>query len=308
MSMRLRFSAMSPAEPSDESGLAATQSAAAQPAATQSAAAGADGELVQHDVPVDGVHVLTLSNGKLNPLSVEVLNALADAVDAAEAVGSRAIVITGNDRAFAAGADITQFTSSVEPFEIAPADRVREIGGAFLRALNAVAHAPCPTIAAVSGVALGGGCELALACDFRVATTGSKFGQPEILLGIIPGGGGTQRLTRLVGTSRAKDLIFTGRMIGAPEAQQIGLVDRIADDGASALDVALLWAGELAVGPRDALRLAKQAIDGGLEQTLDAGLRLEQDLFVDSFATSDARIGVESFLTQGPGRARFDHG
>ena len=141
----------------------------------------------------------------------------------------------------------------------------REIGDAFLRALNAVAAIPCPTIAAVAGVAFGGGCELALACDFRVAGESSRFGQPEILLGIIPGGGGTQRLPRLVGTARAKDIVFSGRTVDADEALAIGLVDRVVASDA-VLDEALAWAATFAAGPRHALALAKAAIDEGLER------------------------------------------
>jgi enoyl-CoA hydratase/carnithine racemase len=155
----------------------------------------------------------------------------------------------------------------------------------------------------VNGVALGGGCELALACDLRVASAGARFGQPEILLGIIPGGGGTQRLARLVGPARAKDLIFTGRAIDAAEAAAIGLVDRVVDG--DAVDAALELAAQLAAGPQAALALAKRAIDEGLEGTLAEGLELEQRCFVDSFGTEDAAVGVESFLEHGPGRATF---
>ena len=253
----------------------------------------------------DGVHVLRLSNGKLNPLSVELLSDLADTV-ALAADSARAVVITGNERAFAAGADIKQFTADSEQFAIATQDSVREIGQAFLRTLNAVAALECPTIAAVSGVALGGGCELSLACDFRIASPRALFGQPEILLGIIPGGGGTQRLARLVGPARAKDLIFSGRTVDASEAYRIGLVDRVVEDSEDVVTEAVEWAGTFAGGPTEALAIAKKAIDMGLEGSLHDGLVLESDLFVRSFTTRDAEIGVESFLSQGPGKARFD--
>src|SRR5690606_30505433 len=162
---------------------------------------------------------------------------------------------------------------------------------------------PRATIAAVNGFALGGGCELALACDLRVASPSARFGQPEILLGIIPGGGGTQRLARLVGPARAKDLILTGRQVDAEEAHRIGLVDRIAEG--DAYEAALAWARELAAGPVLAQGLAKRAIDRGLDITLDGGLDLEQHLFAEVFGTDDARVGVASFKEHGPGKATF---
>lgn len=255
----------------------------------------------------DGIAVVTLSNGKVNALCIALLQQLeAVASELAERT-PRCVVVTGGGRLFAAGADISEFAErgGADPFAISPPERVAEIGAAFLSALNAVAAIPCPTIAAVSGVAFGGGCELALACDFRVAGESSRFGQPEILLGIIPGGGGTQRLPRLIGTSRAKDLVFTGRTVEAPEALRIGLVDRVVPAEA-VMDEALAWAGELAKGPRHGLALAKAAIDEGLEQTLADGLRTEQQRFVQSFTTPDAAVGVRSFLAEGPGKAKFD--
>jgi enoyl-CoA hydratase len=159
-------------------------------------------------------------------------------------------------------------------------------------------------IAAVSGFALGGGCELALACDLRIASDKARFGQPEILLGIIPGGGGTQRLARLVGPSRAKNLVLTGRQVGADEALRIGLVDEVvAPDDLH--DRACGLAAELAGGAVAAQGLAKRAIDRGLQGSLSAGLDLEQELFSEVFTTEDARIGVASFLEHGPGKATF---
>lgn len=252
-----------------------------------------------------GVDVITIANGKVNPLSVEVLEQLRSVVSALRDEGARAVVVTGGPKVFAAGADITQFAErgGTEPFGIAAPERVAAIGAAFLHALGDLAALPCPTIAAVNGVALGGGCELALACDFRVASSRARFGQPEILLGIIPGGGGTQRLARLIGPARAKDLVFSGRTVGAEEAAAIGLVDRVVDG--DALDAAVELAATFARGPRAALALAKQAIDAGLEGPLAAGLDLEQRLFVESFGTEDATVGVQSFLRDGPGAADF---
>ena len=171
-------------------------------------------------------------------------------------------------------------------------------------------------IAAVNGVALGGGCELALACDLRIASTKARFGQPEILLGIIPGGGGTQRLARLVGPAKAKDLICSGRQVRADEALEMGLVDELVDpddavetESASPTDAVFARAHQLASGFASgalaAQALAKQAIDKGLDGTLADGLTLEGDLFAEVFATKDAAIGVESFLAHGPGKATF---
>lgn len=255
----------------------------------------------------DGVAVLTLSHGKVNALCVELLDQLHELATGLAQHSPRAVVVTGGPKVFAAGADITEFAErgGAEPFALSPPDRVAEVGGAFLRALNAVAALPCPTIAAVAGVALGGGCELALACDFRVAGSNSRFGQPEILLGIIPGGGGTQRLARLVGPARAKDLVFTGRMVDAAEALEIGLVDRVVEPD-HVVEAALAQATALAKGPRHATALAKAAIDEGLEVTLAEGLEIEQRRFVQSFTTPDAAVGVRSFLTEGPGKAVFD--
>lgn len=266
---------------------------------------GPDAPLVGHVHRPDGVDVVTLSHGKVNALSVEVLDALRSVVGELRSSGARAVVITGGPKVFAAGADITQFVAGGPdgPFAVAASDQVRRIGSAFLNTLEDLAALPCPTIAAVDGVALGGGCELALACDFRIASARARFGQPEILLGIIPGGGGTQRLARLVGPARAKDLVLSGRTIDAAEASAIGLVDAVVDG--EALGPAIERAATFARGPRAALALAKQAVDGGLDCPLADGLLLEQRLFVEAFSTEDASVGIRSFLSDGPGRAEF---
>lgn len=245
----------------------------------------------------DDVAVVRIEHGKVNALSSEVLRQLHDTARALTELPPRAVVVTGGERVFAAGADISEFSGP---------DEAKAIGGLFLDALNAVAAIPRVTIAAVSGFALGGGCELALACDLRIASTSAKFGQPEILLGIIPGGGGTQRLPRLVGPARAKDLIFSGRQVRAEEALAMGLVDRVVEPDAL-LSEAVAWATEFARGAVAAQALAKQAIDQGLDRKLGAGLDVEQELFVEVFRTDDARTGVESFLANGPGHATF-HG
>ena len=243
----------------------------------------------------DGVALVRLDRPKMNALSTALLGQLAEAAADLTANPPGAVVVWGGERIFAAGADIAEFKGPEE---------ARVIGGEFRNALDAVAAIPRAVIAAVNGYALGGGCELALACDFRVAAENAKFGQPEILLGIIPGGGGTQRLARLVGPARAKDLILSGRQVPADEAERMGLADRVVP-AADVLDTALSWAAELAKGAVVAQGLAKSAIDAGLSRSLADGLTWEQDLFADVFATEDATTGVRSFLEHGPGKATF---
>jgi enoyl-CoA hydratase len=173
-----------------------------------------------------------------------------------------------------------------------------------MSAIDAVARIPKPVVAAVTGYALGGGCELALTADFRISADTAKWGQPEILLGIIPGMGGTQRLPRLVGPAKAKDLIFTGRFVDAQEALEIGLVDAVVP-AEEVYDAARKMAAKFARGPALALAAAKAAIDGGLDTDLATGLRLESHLFASVFATEDSRTGMQSFVENGPGKAVF---
>ena len=243
----------------------------------------------------DGVAVVTLDNPKVNALSSALLAQLKAVADELHANPPGAVVITGGDRVFAAGADISEFGG---PHEAAV------IGGRFIAALDAIASIPRMVIAAVSGYALGGGCEVALACDIRIVSERAKFGQPEILLGIIPGGGGTQRLARLVGPSRAKDIILSGRQVDAEEALRIGLADEVVAPEALH-DRALARAAEFSHGAVAAQALAKKAIDGGLGLSLADGLQLEQENFVEVFRTQDSQIGVKSFLENGPGKATF---
>lgn len=243
----------------------------------------------------DGVAVVRLDNPKVNALSAAVLGELEKVAVSLLDNTPGAVVITGGERVFAAGADISEFGGP---------ERAREVSDNFRRALDAVAAIPRPVIGAIAGYALGGGCELALACDLRVASAKAKLGQPEILLGLIPGGGGTQRLARLVGPARAKDLILTGRQVNAEEALRMGLVDRVVPHDELHAE-ALALAAQLAAGPGVAQAIAKRAIDEGLDGPLAVGLDLEQDLFVDVSATEDARIGVASFLEHGPGKATF---
>lgn len=254
--------------------------------------------LVHLDRRDDGVAVVTLDNPKVNALSAALLDELRDVARGLTDDPPLAVLVTGGPKVFAAGADISEFGGP---------DEAATVGRSFLDALEAVAAIPRVTIAAVGGYALGGGCELALACDLRIASERARFGQPEILLGIIPGGGGTQRLARLVGPSRAKDMIFSGRQVPADEALRIGLVDRVVPtDGFEA--AALEWAAEFAAGPGAVAGLAKAAIDRGLDTDLAEGLRVEQDLFVESFRTADSQIGLASFREHGPGKATFTGG
>jgi enoyl-CoA hydratase len=243
----------------------------------------------------DGVAVIRLDRPKANALSVAVLRQIEAAARQLTVDPPGAVVVWGGERIFAAGADITEFGG--------PAEAVA-IGRQFRVAFDALAAIPRITIAAITGYALGGGCELALACDLRVMGDTAKCGQPEILLGIIPGAGGTQRLTRLVGPSRAKDLVVTGRQVGAEEALRIGLADRVVP-AAEVFDTAVELAATIAAGAVVAQGLAKRAIDAGLDGPLADGLDLEAELFREVFGTEDSQIGVASFLTEGPGKARF---
>ena len=253
-------------------------------------------ELVHLERRDDGVALVTLDSPKVNALSSELLGQLGAIAGQLTENPPGAVVITGGPKIFAAGADITEFGGP---------DEAATVGRAFTDALNAVAGIPRTVIASVAGVALGGGCELALACDLRICGENSKFGQPEILLGIIPGGGGTQRLARLVGASRAKDMILTGRQVSAAEALGMGLVNRVVAPD-EVLDTALELASGLAQGPVLAHAMAKAAIDSGLEGSLADGIQVEQGLFAEVFATDDASVGVSSFLEHGPGKAAFN--
>ena len=243
----------------------------------------------------DGVAVVTLANGKVNALSGAVVAAIHEVARDLTEDPPGAVVVTGGERIFAAVADIAEFGGPEEAVGIT--ERINA-------ALDALAAVPRFVIAAVSGYALGGGCELALACDYRIAGERAVFGQPEILLGTIPGGGGTQRLARLVGPSRAKELCVTGRQVQAEEALRIGLADEVVA-GDELHDRAFALAAECARGAVLSQAFAKQAIDDGLSTSLADGLRIEREAFVESFRTNDSQIGVASFLEHGPGKAEF---
>ena len=241
----------------------------------------------------DGVAFIRLDRPKMNALSGAVLEQIQTIAQELATDPAGAVVLWGGRRIFAAGADIVELEGSAD-----------SVGASFTSALNALASVPRATIAAINGYALGGGLELSLACDLRVCAEDSKLGLPEVLLGVVPGGGGTQRLPRLIGPSRAKEIIFSGRQVRAPEALAIGLVNRVVapDD---VLDEALAWAGELARGAVLAHGLAKRAVDEGLEGTLAEGLEAEQRAFSAVARTEDAARGLASFAENGPGRATF---
>jgi enoyl-CoA hydratase/carnithine racemase len=246
----------------------------------------------------NAIGTIRLDRPPMNALNAVVQDGLFEAAqEATHRKDVRAIIVYGGENVFAAGADIKEMATWSYTDML---DRSTALQAAF----TAVARIPKPTVAAITGYALGGGCELALACDRRIAGDNAKIGQPEILLGVIPGAGGTQRLTRLVGPARAKDIIFTGRFVGAQEALNIGLIDQVVapDDVYTA---AVEWAAQFANGPAYALRAAKEAIDRGLETDLDTGLEIERQQFAALFATEDRAVGMESFVENGPGKAQF---
>ncbi len=247
----------------------------------------------------DGIGTIRLDRPKMNALNTQVQDEIvAAAAEATERTDVEAVILYGGEKVFAAGADIKEMLEMSYPEMVDRAPLIQA-------AIGSVAKIPKPTVAAITGFALGGGCELAMTCDFRIAADNAKFGQPEILLGIIPGAGGTQRLARLVGPAKAKDLVFTGRMIDAAEAFSIGLVDEVvpADQVyARAREKMSKFVG----GPAYALKAAKASIDRGLEVDLDTGLTIETMQFTGTFATADRTTGMTSFVEQGPGKAKFE--
>jgi enoyl-CoA hydratase/carnithine racemase len=246
----------------------------------------------------DGVGTIRLDRPKMNAINEQLHREVrAAAVEASSDPGVRAVVLYGGERVFAAGADIKAMSQLSGSSMVAWG---RELTSSF----SQVAAIPKPVIAAITGYALGGGYELALCADFRVMGANAKVGQPEIQLGVIPGAGGTQRLVRLVGPAKAKDLVFTGRHVGAEEALEMGLADAVVpDDEVYATAVAM--ARKFAAGPPLALAAAKQAIDTGGDGDLAAGLALESRLFAELFDTEDQKTGMRSFLESGPGKATF---
>ena len=246
----------------------------------------------------DGVGTIRIDRPKMNALNVQVQEEIrAAALEATDRDDVRAVVVYGGEKVFAAGADVKEMA------DMSYADMVSR-SGALQSSFTAVARIPKPVVAAVTGYALGGGCELALCADIRIAGESAQLGQPEILLGIIPGAGGTQRLTRLVGPAKAKDLIFTGRFVKADEALTIGLVDKVVPDS-NVYTEALAWAKQFSGAAALALRAAKESIDHGIEVDLGTGLEIERAQFAGLFATDDRSTGMHSFVENGPGKATF---
>jgi enoyl-CoA hydratase/carnithine racemase len=246
------------------------------------------GSFVRLDI-ADGIGTIRLERPPMNALNIQVQEEIrAAAAAATEDAAVRAVVVYGGEKVFAAGADIKEMG------QMSYVDMV-ERAGPLSSALTEVADIPKPVVAAITGYALGGGCELALACDWRVASADAKLGQPEITLGIIPGAGGTQRLSRLVGPARAKDLIMSGRRLDAQEALAMGLVDKVVPSG-NVYETAVAMVRPYVTGPAQALRAAKLAIDGGLDMDLASGLAWESQLFAALFATDDRREGMAAFV------------
>jgi enoyl-CoA hydratase len=245
-----------------------------------------------------GVGTIRLDRPKVNALNSQMAREIGEAVDSAAADdGIRAVVVWGGERVFAAGADIKEMG------ELDAVTMFRYVGG-FQDIFSRLERLPMVTIAAINGYALGGGCELSLACDMRVCARDTQLGQPEILLGVIPGAGGTQRLPRLVGVARAKDMIYSGRFVSAQEALDIGLVNEVVEPE-KVYERALEIAQGYADGPSVALLAAKQAIQTGIDLDIASGLVVERQAFSSLFATEDQRIGMESFAKEGPGKAKF---
>ncbi len=254
-------------------------------------------EFVTLDVD-GGIGTIRLSRPPMNALNRQVQGELREVAAAATADDAvRAVIVYGGEKVFAAGADIKEMA------EMSAQQMTDAIGG-LQAGLGAVASIPKPTVAAITGYALGGGLEVALGADRRIAGDNAKLGVPEVLLGVIPGGGGTQRLARLIGPSRAKDMVFTGRFVDAEEALRIGLVDEVVAPD-EVYDAARAWATRFVGGASRALAAAKAAIDEGLDTDLATGLKIEAHVFASLFATDDRSIGMSSFLENGPGKAEF---
>lgn len=249
------------------------------------------GSLVEYSV--DGaVALIRLNRPPVNALSEELSRDLLEAFTRAGDTEIRAVVITGHPH-FAAGADIKGFQASYD------SGQKERLASSLVEAIWALDRLAKPTIAAVHGYALGGGLELSLGADFRYLAEDAKVGQPEIKLGLIPGAGATQRLARLVGFQRAKDIVYSGRQVGAEEALAMGLADRVYA-GDQLLEESLKSAAELAQGPTLAIAAAKRALAGGWGKPLPEGMAVEAEAFNESFWTDDAREGIAAFIEKRP--------
>lgn len=246
----------------------------------------------------DGIGTIRLDRPPMNALNRQVQEEIrAAARQATVSAEVKAVIVYGGEKVFAAGADIKEMA------ELTAAE-MADIVADLQSALGSLSTIPKPVVAAVTGYALGGGLEVALGADRRIVGDNAKLGVPEVLLGVIPGGGGTQRLARLIGPSRAKDMVFTGRFVGAEEALRIGLVDEVVAPD-EVYNAARAWASQFTEGASRALAAAKASIDQGLDVDLTTGLRIEAQQFAALFATDDRTVGMESFISRGPGKAKF---
>ena len=251
-------------------------------------------------VIAEGVATLTLSRPPMNVRNFAVQAELADiCADLADDSEVRVVVFTGGGEVFAAGADVNEFVDLTEADMAAHVQKLQAN-------LSALSNLPQPTIAAVSGYALGGGCEAALACDIRIASNTAVFGLPEVLLGIMPGAGGTARLTHLVGPARAKEIMWTGRFVKADEALAIGLVTSVVAPE-DLLTAAHKLAATLAKRPARSVQAIKRVVDQAVDLAVDEALAVEAGEFTKLFGTNDKAIGMKSFLENGPGKANFEH-
>ncbi|GAB3623244.1 enoyl-CoA hydratase-related protein [Mariniluteicoccus endophyticus] len=239
----------------------------------------------------DGVGTIRIDKPKMNPLNTEIQLAIGHAARwLAQNDEVAAVVVTGGEKVFAAGADIK------EMIDYSGADMAR-IGREIHAAFEDLAHLPKPVVAAINGYALGGGFELAMCADWRICADDAKVGQPETTLGVVPGLGGSQRLPRLVGPSRAKELLFTGRMVGAEEALRIGMVDQVVP-AAEVQDAAKNWAAQFVGGPARAIAACKELVDAGLDGSLESGLALERSYFAGLFDSEDKDRGMRAFANK----------
>lgn len=257
-----------------------------------------DYELIVVEVS-DAVATMTLNRPPMNPMSPQLFLEIGQcARELSLDQEVRAVVITGGEKVFSAGADITELIKN-GPIEVA------QSVGIVQASFSAVEDIPKPTIAAINGFAVGGGCELSICCDFRYAHEGAMIGQPEMLLGVIPGAGGCNRLPRLVGPAWAKEIIYSGRIYTAQQCLDMGLIQRIVSGDDSVIEVARRTAARYAKGPAVALAMAKRVINKGMECSIEEGLIIEAQGIALCFASEDQKIGMRSFLEEGPGKAKF---
>ena len=257
-----------------------------------------DYELVKVEI-ADGVATMTLNRPPLNPLNADLfmqIGQCARELSVDDAV--RAVVLTGGEKNFAAGADIKEMVEQTPVM-------ISKFIGIAQASFTAVEEIPKPVIAAINGFALGGGCELAICADFRFAHENAQIGQPEILLGIIPGAGGTQRLPRLIGPAKAKEMIYSGKFYSAQDCYEMGLVQKVVKGDDSVIELAMKIAGRYAKGPAVALAAAKWAVNKGMECSIEEGLLIEAQGISLCFASEDRTIGMKTFIEKGPGKAEF---